>query len=92
MFLQKYRMHLKQHPEEEAHKKALAQANQLLGGESLNDMLRNLGSVGLRAMLEASGMANSAFAVPGKDRLACGEQVSPTLFSIAHKRGAFACS
>ncbi|CAL8461701.1 g1232 [Coccomyxa elongata] len=69
--LQKYRMRTKEQIEEETHKEVLAQASQVLGGDGLEGMLRNLGTVGLQAMLEASGMSRTT---PGTDGLACVKQ------------------
>ncbi len=71
---QKYRMRTKEQIEEETHKEVLAQASEVLGGDGLEGMLRNLGTVGLQAMLEASGMSRTT---PGTDGLACAKQVRP---------------
>ena len=73
--LQKYRMHAKEQPQEEACKQGLAQVSQALGGDGLDSMLRNLGNVGFQAMLEASGMAKQFHTISGTDGLAGAKQV-----------------
>ena len=77
--MQKYRMYTKEQGQKEAHKQALAQASQVLGGDGLDNMLRNLGNGGLRAMLEASGMSRESHTVPGKDDPAVAKQVRSVL-------------
>jgi hypothetical protein len=78
--LQKYRMHAKEQPQEEARKQGLAQASQALGRDGLDSMLRKLGTVGFQAMLEASGMAKQYHTQPGKDGLVGAKQVRSLFF------------
>lgn len=75
-------MHAKEQPQEELQKQVLAQVDHEMGGDSLDGILRTLGNVGLRAMLEASGMAKQSHIVSGADSLACAKQVSP-VFRLA---------
>ena len=68
-------MHKKEETQEEAHDDELAQAGHEMGGDGLDGMLRNLGNVVLRAMLESSGMATQAHTISGADGLTCAKQV-----------------
>jgi hypothetical protein len=73
--LQKYRMHKKEHNQEEAHNDELAQAGNGIRGDGLDGMLRDLGNVILKAMLEGSGMAKQAHPISGADGLTCAKQL-----------------
>lgn len=73
--LQKYRMYAKEHAQKAAQKQLSPTASQTLGGDGLKIMLRDLGKVGLRAMLEANELTGQSHTVPGKDSLAYTEQV-----------------
>jgi len=66
----------KQQPREEEHKQVPAQVSHEMGVDSLDGMLRNLGKIGLQAMLGASGLVKQSSIVSGADSLACAEQVT----------------
>lgn len=68
-------MHKKEQNQEEAHNDELAQAGNGIRGDGLDGMLRDLGNVILKAMLEGSGMAKQAHTISGADGLTCAKQV-----------------
>ena len=66
----------KQQIQEEEHKQMPAQVSHEMGVDSLDGMLRNLGKIGLQAMLGASGLVKQYSIVSGADGLACARQVT----------------
>ncbi len=66
----------KQHTQEEEHKQVPPQVSHEMDVDSLDGVLRDLGKIGLQAMLGASGLLKQSSIVLGADGLACAKQVT----------------